>query len=175
MGHTAKRLREFPAAIDDELPSSPQSARLRTAIAIPTVRKRCQRGAAARVYSGQSGPGIPETNERLVTSLFSMLGLSLKRSLDGYKSNQPFQDPAIMSASFGPPQPRDMSYNSMAYGPPPGLGMVSHQQMGAHSNGMPTALAESNPNGEQLSLNYLGREVCVPSAALSVRNVFYRH
>ncbi|KAF6765082.1 hypothetical protein DFP72DRAFT_870057 [Ephemerocybe angulata] len=60
-----------------------------------------------------------------------------------YKSNQPFADPAIMSASFGPPQARD--FNSMAYGPPPGLGMVAggNQSLNTHHGGIPT-LSESN-------------------------------
>ncbi|TEB35932.1 hypothetical protein FA13DRAFT_1810578 [Coprinellus micaceus] len=64
--------------------------------------------------------------------------------LGGYKSNHPFQDPAIMSASFGPVQTHDMSFNSMAYGPPPGLGGVSNQQLNSHPSGIP-GIPESNP------------------------------
>lgn len=71
----------------------------------------------------------------------------------GYKSNHPFQDPAIMSASFGPVQPHDVPFNSMAYGPPPGLGAVSSQPLNSHPTGIP-ALPESNPAGEYIPRYY---------------------
>ena len=47
------------------------------------------------------------------------------------RSSRPFEDPAIMSASFGGPGPEHI-FTSMTYGPPPGLpapqGVLSHSQ-----------------------------------------------
>ena len=47
------------------------------------------------------------------------------------RSSQPFEDPAIMSASFGGLRPEHV-FTPMTYGPPPGLpapqGILSHSQ-----------------------------------------------
>ncbi|KAJ2931435.1 hypothetical protein H1R20_g5662, partial [Candolleomyces eurysporus] len=62
----------------------------------------------------------------------------------GYKPIQHFSDPAIMSAGFAPS--REIGFNSMAYGPPPGLAMMpmGSQSMAPHSSGIP-AVPDANP------------------------------
>jgi hypothetical protein len=53
-----------------------------------------------------------------------------------------------MSAGYAPPS-REIAFNSMAYGPPPGLGMMpmGSQSMAPHSSGIP-AVPDANPAGE---------------------------
>ncbi|EAU88320.2 Mot2p [Coprinopsis cinerea okayama7 len=62
-----------------------------------------------------------------------------------FKSHQPFSDPAIMSASYGPPP--DTMFSQVSYGPPPGLSMPPAIPPGLHmqNSGM---VAASDSAGE---------------------------
>ncbi|TFK29817.1 hypothetical protein FA15DRAFT_663090 [Coprinopsis marcescibilis] len=55
---------------------------------------------------------------------------ALLETHNNFTPNQPFSDPAIMSASFGPQQ--DAMFNPMSYGPPPGLSIPSGGPPGLH-------------------------------------------
>ncbi|KDR81487.1 hypothetical protein GALMADRAFT_60383 [Galerina marginata CBS 339.88] len=83
---------------------------------------------------------------------------------------QPFDDPAIMSASFVPAAER--IFTSGGYGPPPGLSLPqklsrSPATVQTKQNGVVTDGQTNGAQGELL-LSYLkGREASVPSAVLS--------
>lgn len=93
-----------------------------------------------------------------------------------FGSAQPFNDPAIMSASFSTPATEHI-FSSTEYGPPPGLPApqrlssspaVSH---GNHSN--VTTDGRSNSTQGELFFFYLkGREDSVPSTVLSQCGIF---
>jgi CCR4-NOT transcription complex subunit 4 len=84
-----------------------------------------------------------------------------------HKAQQPFHDPAIMSASFAPSQ----APMSTTYGPPPGLTFLP----GVNSDNGPTVnshvspippLDEGSTHGES-NISFLqGREVNVPNISL---------
>lgn len=84
------------------------------------------------------------------------------------KAQQPFHDPAIMSASFVATPQAPM--NSIAYGPPPGLtfppGLSTDNIMvNSHVSPIPPP-DEGSAHGESNLPFAQGREVSVPTAAL---------
>ncbi|KAF8163178.1 hypothetical protein B0H34DRAFT_856722 [Crassisporium funariophilum] len=88
-----------------------------------------------------------------------------------FRTPQRFEDPAIMSASFGAPTP-EYVLASVAYGPPPGI----PTPQGVSSSPAMTHLHQSHTNGdgrnnsahgESFLFYSQGREVSVPSAVLS--------
>ncbi|PPR08098.1 hypothetical protein CVT24_010559 [Panaeolus cyanescens] len=88
---------------------------------------------------------------------------------------QHFEDPAIMSASFIPSN-NEPYFPPVSYGPPPGL-PVPQSLASSHPSPLPQqhGIAEdSHQSGELLPHFFKGREACVPSAVLSVRNFYYR-
>ena len=152
-----------------------------------------ERAGSAR---GSSGPAIPVN-----AGLFSMPENGVHVDQYRFNPNQPFADPAIMSARMASPSPiQDGGYGGgptglesypsqqLAFGPPPGLaypqGVVPNPALsnrhGKGLGGMPAAVDLSqmggSAHGELRLYPYQGREsqVRVPSAVLPVRKLYHR-
>jgi len=99
--------------------------------------------------------------------LFVLYANYLESHTAQFRSSQPFEDPAIMSASFVAPNDRNF-----AYGPPPGLPVPQRISptpaiLQAQQNNMNTDGRNTFAQGEFFLSHFKGREVSVPSAVLS--------
>jgi len=98
-------------------------------------------------------------------------------------SQQPFNDPAIMSASFASPVPgtvyaSQVGQAQLSYGPPPGLSYpqdVSQSPAVSSTRGHETAknvVGNGSTHGESLPFTSEGREVSTECRAFSVRKIY---